>query len=202
MPTIQEIIDDVDARMPNRFTDSNKVNWINSFQKKIFRQLKLPGIYRTETIAEQALYELPPSCGVDLIDDVVLEDNSLTYKHMDSEASGTFYYIVDDMIGIYPEPEENGESITVFYKKRPVELSTDDMTAIPDLEEDYHELIKLHLFITMAKANEDPQLANAYTYDYDELFTQLKMDLIDREPGYTHTRDVFDSYGTDDEEMW
>lgn len=76
------------------------------------------------------------------------------------------------------------------------------MTAIPDLEEDYHELIKLHLFITMAKANEDPQLANAYTYDYDELFTQLKMDLIDREPGYTHTRDVFDSYGTDDEEMW
>lgn len=200
MPTLKEIISDVDVRMPNRFTDKDKVNWINSFQRTLFRKLDLPGIYRTQTVIGQALYELPPSCGTDLIDSVVLDGSTLEYRSMDDVIISAFYYTVEKQIGIYPEPVETGLPITIFYKKRPVILTTGDMEAIPDLDEDYHELIKLHLFVTMAKANEDPELANAYTYDYQELYTELRMDLIDKEPRYTHTKDVFDTTAYTEEE--
>lgn len=203
MPTVAEIIQDVDERMPNRFSVETKIRWINSFQRRIFRKLDIPAVYSFKTQANVAIYPLPESCDIDLIEEVVYDDVHIPYKSLQEEAVGTFYYSVAGQIGIYPTPTEANKLVTIFYKKRPKKLSVDNIDEeIPELHEDYHELIKLYLFITIAKSREDAELANAYTYDFNELLMDLQMDLIEKEPEYPGTQDVMKGTSSTEEVEW
>lgn len=202
MPTTAELLQDINERMPNRFSEATKVRWLNTFQKQVFRKLNLPGIFNFDTINGVGAYPLPQSCSMDLIEEVVYDGVHLEYRSLQQEAIGTFYYNVAGSMGIYPRPTENGKSVTIFYKRRPIDLTVEDKdTQKPEIDEDYHEVLVLNVLITMAKANEDPELANAYTYDLNELMLNMQMDLIERAPEYTHTRDVMKSSNTVSEEV-
>ncbi|MCK9444975.1 MAG: hypothetical protein M0Q14_10675 [Tissierellaceae bacterium] len=201
MPTVKELIKDIDERMPNRFSDGTKIRWMNTFQKQIFRKLNIPGVYSFNTIADIGVYKLPDSCSMDLIEEVIYEEIRLPFKSLQQDATGTFYYTIAGQMGIYPRPEKDDELVTVFYRIRPKILTEDEMEhEIPEITEDYHELLILHVLITIAKAREDADLANAYTYDLEELILNLQMDLIEREPEYVHTRDTLGArYAEEDE---
>lgn len=203
MATVAQLITDIDERMPNRFSDATKIRWMNNFQKQIFRRLNLPGIFSFNTRKDVGAYQLPESCSIDLIQNVIYDGTSLEYKSLEQEVTGSFYYSVAGQIGIYPRPSEDNITVTVFYNRRPEELTEADKdTQVPEITEDYHELLVLHVLITIAKAREDAQLANAYTYDLNEMILNLRMDLIEREPEYTHTRDVIRGQTVVEEADW
>lgn len=192
MPTVKELLVDIDERMPNRFSDETKIRWMNAFQKQVFRKLNIPGVYSFSTKKDIGIYKLHESCSIDLIEEVIYDDTlRLPFKSLQQNATGNFYYTVAGQLGIYPRPEKDDVVVTVFYKVRPKMLTVENMESeVPEITEDYHELLVLHVLITIAKAREDAELANAYTYDLQELILNLQMDLIEREPEYTNTRDV------------
>lgn len=201
MPTIQQIIDYVDRKYPNSETDANKVSDLNDSHKRVFVSLaRLKSEtekYEDTTIANQLTYNLPSDCH---IDDVALVKVSQTTEISSSTEWDTFEFagIKDDVsVGNYYGDGGNGLislvqddlpittaglSIRIFYYKRPNALSSSDMDATPELDEDYHDVLKFQLIAELASQghNPDTEIANFWQAKADEFLREIEESLSDR----------------------
>lgn len=189
MPTVQQILDDIDERLPNSFSTSFKINAMNDVMRKIFKYMNEKDIYQFNTVANQATYSLASNIVFDEILTVEMADDltvttsttftSYTYKGLDEEMTSNNYYdALNGLIGLYPVPKTTGYTVNIIFEKRPTLLSASDLSATPEINEDYHDLLKFYALAVIAKSghNPDVQLANNYLADYNDMWFLMRKD--------------------------
>lgn len=194
MATIQEIINYAERYYPRTtlISTANKVLDLNDIHNTAYLRLKRLKndfeIYEIYTIANEPFYSLPGNCRIDDILKIEVSDDV-----SDLTSSQYFYSGLNDDIGIgnyFGRVTEglfylfsNGYPINItglvarlYYYPRPALLLPSVLTAVPDLDLDYHDLLKFGLIQAMASQGHDPDydIADHWQAEYD-----TKMALIE-----------------------
>lgn len=199
MPTVQQIINYVDRKYPNQESDANKIIDLDNLHKHLFVEIaKLKNDFEQHeitSIADQLTYSLPDNCTIDNIISVkVSQDTTITsstewntyeYAGLNDDTTTGYWYgnggnglivLLD-----YDEPiNTSGYSIRIVYYRRPNAL--DAVTDTPELNADYHDLLKFGLIQELAAQgnNPDTEIANYWQAKYDEFLARVKDSLSDR----------------------
>lgn len=163
---LTEIIAEIDEKYPNAFTNDSKVRKINKVQRKIFRShVKRTVAESVSILTDVALYPLTYS--PDKIREVLVNGKKYEYRQIESNALTEFFYILDEGIGIYPTPTEDGTMI-IYHYQEPTALSSSDLSASPDLDEDYHDLLIYAVCKELAESYKEFDTANGFVTQYKE----------------------------------
>lgn len=191
MPTLQQLIDDVDMRLPNTFTTSQKASFMNDAIQEIWRYMASTELYEFDTIAGQALYAMASDMRIDMIKSVLVSNSTVIdgtegyekywYAGPDDEMSGNSYYDALGNLGIYPVPSTatgGGYNVKVFYEPSPVALSTNTLTTVPSINVEYQDILKFRCMKVIAQSgnNPDVELANNYQREEDAIMKKIMMD--------------------------
>ena len=201
MPTIQNIMDYANRKYPNTETNANKVIDLNDIHTnlyvKIARLKNKYEIYETQTIAGQLTYTFPENCSLDNIISVrvsrTTEITSATqwdnYEYAglnDDTTVGKWYGDAGNgviaLLDYDRRIQNEGLSIRIFYYKRPNTLSSDDMIAVPELDEDYHDLLKFGLIQSIAAQGQNPdtEIADYWQKKFDEFLRDVEGSLSEK----------------------
>jgi len=194
MPSVQQLLNDVRTRLPAStatFTDGVVIGWMNDTQNEIWRYMASTEVYEFETIAGQALYVMASDMEIDMVKSVQVSNSTVidgtetyaTYDYAgpDDTLSGNRFYDALGQIGLYPAPSSdtgNGYSVKVTYEESPVQLSTNTLTTIPSVNDEYQDILKWRACRDIAGSgnNPDTMLISLYQGLYDKLFRRIKMD--------------------------
>lgn len=183
MPTVQEIISDIDIRIPNVFTINQKVDWLNEILLQLYKYMNAGNkeIYQFDSIKGQSIYSLPNDMTMDEIISVERSNDALptsesqyttyTYKGLNEELNGNNYFdALNGLIGVYPVPDATGYIFNIIYEKKPPLLSSSDLSAVPSISERYHNILKFYVCSVIAKSgnNPDVELANNYAREFND----------------------------------
>lgn len=202
LPTIQQILTQVQSQYPNSFTNAELLTWGNEALRKLWKWMNEDDIYTFSLIADQATYSLPTDglsldkiSSIEIATDSTLEDwESYSFRGLLNEFQGGnhFYDAYNGIFGLYPVPDTsitNGGKI--FYGSKFTLMSTSDLTATPRVNEDYHSLIVNYMCMKAAISGNNPDTARhndfavAFNDDWDRLMfdwtqTKAKTPKIDR----------------------
>jgi len=191
MPSLQELIDDIDARLPNTYTNTQKISWINDLQNEIWRYMSEEELYEFDTIAGQSIYAMASDMRIDMIKSVLVSNSTTidgtegytTYKYAgpDDEFGSNAYYDALGSLGIYPVPSSDtgsGYNVKVSYEPSPVALSTNTLTTVPGINSEYQDILKFRCMKVIAQSGNSPdvELANNYQREEDALMKKIKTD--------------------------
>jgi hypothetical protein len=172
MPTVQEIVDKIDRKYPNGATDAQKVDLIDTWQKRIFRKYRIPTSAEYEILADTYAYNL----GIKprLIFDVLVDGVSIPRKSLigSSTDSSTFYTFIDNFIRIYPTPTEDG-TLAIYYYGTPATVTSANMSAIPELDEDFHDLLVYGPCKELAEDDQRYDVSTGFAIQYTDLESDL-----------------------------
>lgn len=198
MPTLQKILEDIKIRIPystDTLTNSRVIGWINDCQNEIWRYMASTEIYKFNIVAGQSIYNLPLNCKVDMIKSVLVSDSTVDngnesytpYKYAghDDEVEGNIYYEVTDRIGIYPSPSTDlgtGYVGMIVYESSPTQLSENSLSVIPDINEEYQDILKWRACRDIAGSghNPDDHLRDYYNSLYEKLLKKIRTDYYKR----------------------
>lgn len=172
MPTLQEILDDIDSWVPgNEVTTAKKVKWLNNIQRQLFRDFNLPdAVDKFTTVAGVAVYPLPDLCAEDRITEITVGGTEYDYQTLDEEAKDKFWAVVQGQLMIYPTPE-SAVDVFIYHRPRPNQLSESSLSAVPTFPEDYHDLLMFTCAERVAAAHRDFELASLMADKAKELRT-------------------------------
>lgn len=175
---LQEILTQIDERVPNTVTTARKVQILNEKQNHLFREFPVPdAVDRFETLAGQAFYSLPSDCAPDQIRTLLVGGVPYVYRSLNDEYDGRpFWTTVQGTLMLYPTPADVRE-VQIYYTPRANTLSENNLTVEPSFPSDYHMLLVYSGCVEVAKLNMDANLANVYQADYDELFKTARRHL-------------------------
>ena len=204
LPTVQSLLDDIDARLINTFTATQKISWINDVQNEIWRYMSITDLYEFDTVAGQTTYVMASDMSIDMIESVQVSDSTVIdgtegytmyeYAGVDDELSGCQYYDALGSIGIYPMPSTatgGGYNVKVTYDPSPVQLSTNTLTIVPSINAEYQDILKFRAMKVIAQSgnNPDVELANNYQREEDTMMNKIKMDYYKR--NFRKPRDTY-----------
>lgn len=202
MPTIGEILSDIDnSRLPNIFTNDQKLYWANEVMKQIFKYMNYTDMYYIYTNANKAVYPLASDCVIDELKTVeisnitmnpteTIEYDNITFIRYifkgvnDTRNLTNFYYdAYYGQFGIYPVPKEDYYLINTIYDKKPTLLRSDDLSFVPEINEHYHPLLTYYICAQLALSgnNPDTELGNNYLAQYNNLLLQMFKDKTETE---------------------
>jgi hypothetical protein len=189
MPTVQQLLTQVDDQYPNSFTDAQLLNWGNEILRKVWKFMNEDEIYTFSLVANQAIYSLPSDgLAVDKIDVVeVATDSSLNYWKpyffkglLDTTEKSTYFYdAYNSNFGIYPAPDiaitDGGR---IFYGAKFSQMSASALTVVPRVNEDYHSLIVNYMCMKAAESGNNPDIEsrNNFASNYNDDWKKLMFD--------------------------
>jgi hypothetical protein len=206
MSTVQEILDWVERKYPNHGeSDENLIKDLNDIHKEVFTDiLRLKNereIWSFQTVEDLPTYDLADDCTIDLIISVKVSKITDPAKPEDYEdyqyaginddiSCGRYYFdggVNPDtgvnMIGLVKDGDIISTAdleVRVYYNKRPNELTA--ATDIPNLNPDYHTLLKYALVSAVASQgnNPDTEIADFYQRKFEERLEKIKEDISKR----------------------
>ena len=196
MATLQEIIDFLDRKLPNHGElDANIVLDLQDIHLDIYTRLqRLSNKYETyqkESVAEQLHYSLPDYIKIENIIEILVSTTTQgidfdTYSYRGTEdynAYGNFYgRATNGLIFIKKDLEAlqtTGLKININYFRYPTTLTSVDLTQVPELDANYHELLKYRIVSEIAAQghNPDVEIADYWRSRYDEKFRTVMSDI-------------------------
>ncbi len=194
-----KILEDVKCRLPNAFSDDNLILWLDQAVRDLYKVLAKREGFSFQSMGGQILYPLPADVQEDLISAVVVGKREREARRIgDTGKDNCWFGTGNGFLGFYPAPKR-GEKITIWYKAKPPRLFTAaecaekgidfDKQDIP-LDEDFEELLKLALCITIAEAREDVALANNYKISYNLLLGRARQERYEKDGKYPVTKIV------------
>lgn len=206
MATLQSIINYLNRKYPNHGeTNENIVEDLDMIHKEVFMDLtRLSNeyqIYEFNTVANQLYYTLPADIRIDDIEKVMvsldaqgsdfeqhfirgLKDDNIFGRFYGRGANNTIYLMYDK------EPiDKSSLKVHLYYFPRPTDLDYNDLSQVPDLDTDYHDLLKFGIVQSLASQGHNPdiEIANYYQAKYDEKLFKVKND-IENKLNYTPLR--------------
>jgi hypothetical protein len=203
--TLLDILNEIDVRMSNTFEIAQKIRWLDLAQLKLYKQIGLKKTYTFLTVDDTALYTLPDNIKVENIIDLAVasttddDTNYTPYAYQadrPSYSKYSSYYRSDydglNQIGLYPVPTTTGLSVKLLYRTKPEKIDGSNLLKIPDIDEDYHEMLILDVImqIVLSGDNPDIDLYNNYLLQYNAMNKDVKLGEYEKEPEYPRTRDV------------
>lgn len=200
MPIVQQIIDFADRKYNNQETSANKIIDLDGIHKDVYVKIaRLKNdyeIYEADTIADQLTYSLPSNCTIDNIITIkVSQSTTITastewdtheYAALTDNVDTGYYYsrATDSVFALVKDGaaiNTAGLSIRIFYYKTPNALSA--VADTPELDSDYHDLLKYALIQTLASQGQNPdtEVADYWQKKYDEFMQDVKESLGDRD---------------------
>ena len=204
MPTIQEILDKVNLYR-NSYDTSVKVDWMDTVQRQIFQDVPHEALpYSFTTVSGFAYYGLPEDCDPLGVKQVTIETSvgsgryrNLRFVSIESNErfheSDEFYSVMSNQnlfINPLPTDANEGKTVYIYYNKRPATLSVVDLSAVPELEEDFHELLELGVKARIARERGEVTDKNNFEADYNVLYMQYVKRYKNNFPEYSKTKDV------------
>lgn len=167
--TIQQIIDEADAIVPNEIALAMKVSWLNNPNSDFFNVVKIPKIARFNTVKDQATYTLPSDVRGKNID--LVNVGLLTHQDLDTDSVKPLqnFFTYDDStktLTLNPVPYDNGLSgIVRYHKIATTTFLSSNMNAVPDAPEEYHWTFVPALCEYICLAMNDPK-ASTFAAQY------------------------------------
>ncbi len=98
-------------------------------------------------------------------------------------------------MAINPTPAENiTDGLAVFHYKYPIQVSADDLDAVPELDEDFHMLLVYGVLVQICEVFQDTAMVNNYTGKYNDLLEELQK-LYDKEIDSPQIQNVWGCWG-------
>ena len=195
--TAQEILNDIDDRYPNIFTDEQKTRWLNIAITDLYKVLGEEDIMETLTVADQPFYFLADvdedllQIEFELIRAVTVNDVEYRPKNItDNREPNIYYKVADEYLGIYPTPKTAGQKIYIHYKKRPVEIVYTVLTVIPEVSEDHYEILKYGVMVIMAESLDDIIKRNNFSNEFNARLQDALQDRNDQFAAFPTCEDV------------
>lgn len=165
---IQQIMNEADVRIPNAFSVSQKVDWLNQVNNEFFDVVKIPKSYATTADGTLSAFTVPNDVREKNIRKVIVGSNyyrSMIYE--DITAAFNYYTFDESTSQLTLTPKPPAASLIMVYDKISVTpfVST-TLTASPEAPSEYHWLYILGLCVRIAKAMNDVALANNYENDF------------------------------------
>jgi hypothetical protein len=188
--TLQEILNEIAEKYPHGLSNDSVIRKINHIQNELFRttfRVKTMQIFNLEK--DVFAYTLPfPRTN---LSDVVVEGREYIYQDSKKEGNIPFYYFVGKTgIGLYPTPDKDiVNGVSLFYYVSPTQLTETDLTAVPDLDKDFHMLLVYGALVQICEAFNDVSMVNNYTSKYNGLITEFHK-ANDETPDYPVIEDV------------
>jgi hypothetical protein len=203
MATVVNIMADIDARLPNSYTDTTKLGWMNSVQAKIAKYIEKDAVY--EFVASSSVgYALSTNIRIENIktvytgDSTAIADISSTtvwkeHKYAGDQDTITGYRYALPNTATYNTTSFSTEFVLypystevrvarVYYETLLSDLSTSASTNEPQFNSEWHDILKYGTMEIIAKSgnNPDVELANNYHRDYMEILREIKKDVATR----------------------
>lgn len=195
--TVGEILKDIRVRMPNAFTDGELTVWLDTAVRELYKVLAKREGYTFSARGGEKLMPLPSDIRPDLISAVLVNGKKRAARRIgDAVMHGMWYRAMDGFLGLYPPPEKDAE-ITIWYFARPEKLRTPEEAEKEGIEfsaqeigldEDFIELLKCALLVTVAEAREDVALANNYKLNYNMLLARARQERYEKDGKYPTTK--------------
>lgn len=167
---LQEIIDEADIRVPNAFSPTQKVDWLNEVNNEFFDIVKIPKSFNyTVPATPPATVTVPTDMREKNIRKIV--NGGTYYRSMIYENITTSfnYYTLDETanaLTLEPMAKANSKLIVIYDKIPASPFVSGTLTAEPEAPKEYHWLYILGLAVRIAKAMNDSALANNYENDF------------------------------------
>lgn len=208
--TVEQVLNDIQVRLPHEYTQETLFLWINETMKKIYKDLAIQEKYSFNTRAKQELYSLPENCSMDMINSVTMStkarDQNNPYDWGDFEdlksylpdekmTVNGYYDGRDGAIGIYPVPKDV-RKIDIYYLKKPKMVTK--LEDYIELDDNYIDLVKYNVMsiIAMSGHNPDIELANEYILLYNNLVQKANENKNEQQQRYPIIRDLHRSIRT------
>ena len=202
--TVRQIIEDINRRYPNTYTDNDKIAWINDTMRQIYVDIAVKDFYSFYTIKGQRVYALPENCDMRNIKSVEMSEKARNSSNEDygrffelhfalrdkDMFAHSFYDAMNGLIGLYPEPHESGNKVNIYYNKRPKMItSLDDYI---ELDDQYVDLVKYNVISTIAMSGHNPDIdiANEYILLYNNLVAEANQARFEDQVHYPKIKDV------------
>lgn len=188
--TLQEILDEIAEKYPHALNDDSVIRKINQVQNELYRTTfreKTMSIYNLQK--DVFAYSLPfPRSN---LSDVVVEGREYMYQDSKKESNVPFYYFIGKTgLGLYPTPDKDVyEGLSLFYYRYPDQLSSTNLEAVPDLDQDFHMLLVYGALVQIAENYNDIQMVNNYTAKYNGIIEELSNISVET-PDYPVIEDV------------
>ena len=170
MRTLQSIIEETDALVPNPFDATKKIMWLNAINKEFFEVVKIPTIHGFFTEVGKSTYTIPADIKARNVDQLKVGGSFYIGAQYEDVNPGHNQWLLDEntkILQLIPAPYVAGLSATVRYaKKWSTTFTTSNLTVTPDAPEEYQDLYVYGLCERVAKAMNDVTLANNYGADY------------------------------------
>lgn len=183
--TLRKILDDIALRMPHPFSEDEVVGFLNKTLLDISRCCARLDAKDFKTVGGMELYPLPDFIRPEGIKSVTVDDVAYSPALIEEgEGDRQYYFPVTGYMALLPTPRKTGLTIRIVFedtgtlltKSEIAELnptlSEDEVTAefegqVPAIPDYYTELLELGVFVTIANATEDIDLANNYARLYN-----------------------------------
>lgn len=175
---LRDILQDVDAIIPNQITAAIKVRWINQIQRQLYREIPFQeAIYPFQVECDRQFYTVPSDCRIDTIRAIVIDEVSYDKEKMrNGQPSPYFWEEVAGTIMIYPVPKSESTGY-IYYRNVPKELMPNKLDDTPELPDDYHQILVDGCISRVAKAEGDSQRSTVFDDSYNALIRKAKSDL-------------------------
>lgn len=172
MSTIAEIITKIRKKYPNASTDADIVEMMDTLQNKIFRKLRIPDSVTYDIIADT--YAFVVGIKPRMIFDVLVDGVSYAKKQLTGGSTGNsrYYSFIEEYMTIHPTPLQDG-TLTIYFYITPAILSASNMSATPDLDEDFHDLLMYGVCKELAENDQRYDVASGFALQYNELESEL-----------------------------
>lgn len=192
---LQEILEEIAEKYPHGLSNDSVIRKINNVQNELFRTT-----FRQNTMAIYNLqegvfaYTLPfPKSN---LTDVVVNGQEYIYQDSKKASNIPFYYFIGKTgLGIYPTPDKDlEEGLALFYNVYPDQLSDTDLTVVPDLDNDFHQLLVYGALVQIAETFADVAMVNNFASRYNGLIKEFQR-VDDETPDYPVIEDVMGVWG-------
>lgn len=202
--TVEQVLDDIQVRLPHEYDTNRLMIWINETMKKIYKDLAIQEQYSFTTSANKELYVLPQDCSIDMIDSVTIsnkarsQDNPYdwgsfeelkSYLPNEKMVEKGYYDGREGSIGIYPVPKDV-RKVDIYYLKKPKMVTK--LEDYIELDDNYVDLVKYNVLsiIAMSGHNPDIEIANEYILLYNNLVQKANENKNEQQQRYSIIRDM------------
>ncbi|MEK8206768.1 hypothetical protein NST41_14340 [Paenibacillus sp. FSL L8-0696] len=176
---LQEILDEISEKYPHGLSNDSVIRKINQVQNELFRTTFRERATAIFTLQKGVfVYTLPiPRTNVET---VVVQGRTYLHQSVVNRSNIPFYYFEGKTgLGLYPTPTENiVDGLTLFYYRYPMQLSATSLTAVPELDYDFHMLLVYGALAQICEVFQDTAMVNNYTGKFNGMIDEFQKALF------------------------